>query len=204
MNLSEDIKRYLPQYLSPKQQADLFSELESFPDNIQKRLYSNSFVEDGFIYQGDGLKRLLIVDLPSQNAREGPGLILSSTCDISFENPRKFVSPRIVYCPIIKLSTYKEWMERKGLLNESGALEAHLTAILRQEITTYFYLPRGALLDEDHIALLDRANNCDLRAFDVETIKNTRLFSLSNYGLYLFLLKLSIHFTRITEGLNRG
>ena len=30
-----------------------------------------------------------------------------------------------------------------------------------------------------------------------------KLFTLSNFGLYLFLLKMSIHFTRIQERINR-
>jgi hypothetical protein len=85
-----------------------------------------------------------------------------------------------------------------------AALESHIRAIVRQEITTFFYLPKGALLPEDHIALLDRINNCDLRFLSEEFVRENRLFSLSNYGLYLFLLKISIHFTRITEGLDRG
>jgi hypothetical protein len=37
-----------------------------------------------------------------------------------------------------------------------------------------------------------------------ESLKQQRIFSLSNYGFYLFLFKLSIHFTRFGEAVDRG
>lgn len=37
----EEIKKYLPQYLSVPSQENLFEELKSFPDNIDQRFYSD-------------------------------------------------------------------------------------------------------------------------------------------------------------------
>jgi hypothetical protein len=204
MSLCEDIKRYLPQYLSQEAQSKLFAELGSFPENIEKRLYSNIEVDDDFVYQGDGLQKLLIVELPSKEFREGPAMVLSNTCDVSFENERKFLSPNIIYCPLIKFRKYLDWLREKRELLTGEALESHAKAIQQQHISTFFYVPAGAKLTEDYIALLDRLNNCDLQYLNSEVIRATRVFSLSNYGLYLFLLKISIHFTRITEGVDRG
>lgn len=34
-------------------------------------------------------------------------------------------------------------------------------------------------------------------------IKQKKIFTLSNYGFYMFLVKLSIHFTRVREGVDR-
>lgn len=61
MNLN-DISLYLPKYLSVESTKELLKELDSFPDNIDKRFYSN--LEDEIIYQGDGIKDLLVVKLP--------------------------------------------------------------------------------------------------------------------------------------------
>ena len=66
------------------------------------------------------------------------------------------------------------------------------------------YLPRGKRLKYDAIVLLDRLNNCPAEIIRKEMIEKQRLFTLSNYGFYLFLIKISIHFTRIREGVDRG
>lgn len=50
----------------------------------------------------------------------------------------------------------------------------------------------------------DRINNCDNDAMPRNDLDSRRLYSLSNYGLYLFLFKLSVHLTRIREGVDRA
>ena len=50
---------------------------------------------------------------------------------------------------------------------------------------------------------LDRINNCPIEAVSKEDIDKKRLFTLSNYGFYMFLVKLSIHFTRVREEVDR-
>jgi len=58
-------------------------------------------------------------------------------------------------------------------------------------------------LQDDSIVFLDRVNNYPLGEMSVEDVKRKKLFVLSNYGLYIFLIKLSIHFTRIQENGDR-
>ena len=67
-----------------------------------------------------------------------------------------------------------------------------------------FYLPKNSALGEEAIALLDRINNCDLQKLNLDELTGTRLFTLSDYGFYMFLFKLSIHLTRIREGVQRN
>ena len=43
------------------------------------------------------------------------------------------------------------------------------------------------------------SNSSDL----YDHLRNHRIFSLSQYGHYLFLFKLSFHFTRMQEGIDR-
>jgi hypothetical protein len=83
-------------------------------------------------------------------------------------------------------------------------IDAHIAHIRRQEITQIVYLPKNGNLTEDSIVFLDRLNNYPADLFDVGQIKARKLFSLSNYGLYMFLIKLSIHFTRIQERVDRS
>ena len=47
-------------------------------------------------------------------------------------------------------------------------------------------------------------NNCDLQSLDVVELTQNRLFTLSDYGFYVFLFKISIHLTRIRENIQRN
>ncbi len=67
----DEIKTYLPQYLSAESQRILFEELRQFPDNMD-RLYSRALSKDAVIYQGDGLRNMLVVNLPSSDVRPLP------------------------------------------------------------------------------------------------------------------------------------
>src|SRR3712207_1019494 len=160
MKLSEEIRRHLPTYLSAEAQADLFSELESFPDNIDARFYSGVLLDENFIFQGDALNKLLTIYLPDSRIGEGPAIIISNTCDISFENKR-FLPPRFMYCPIIKLSKYVSLLKNNNLMAET-TIESHLDSIKKQRISSVLFLPKGGRLTEDCIALLDRISNCAL------------------------------------------
>ena len=80
----------------------------------------------------------------------------------------------------------------------------HCDAIRKQHNSSMFYLPKNDKLGEDAIATLDRINNCDAQAVDFDELITKRLFTLSDYGFYLFLFKLSLHLTRIREGVSRN
>ena len=60
----EEIQKYLPKYLSQTAEQKLFGELEQFPDNIDKRFYTYLLKEEVIIYQGDGFKDVMIINLP--------------------------------------------------------------------------------------------------------------------------------------------
>ena len=83
------------------------------------------------------------------------------------------------------------------------AINNHIEAIKKQLITQIMFLPKGSKLQDDSIVFLDRVNNYPLGEMSVEDVKRKKLFVLSNYGLYIFLIKLSIHFTRIQENVDR-
>ena len=137
MNLDE-IKIYLPKFLSAESDRDLFKGLKDFPDNIDERLYTTYLHDTKIIYQGDGLNNLLVVNLPKSEIKPVPGIILSNTCDIDLQNERNFPS-QIVYAPIFSLEKY-----RQALLNNSKKsieqITDHINAIKKQQITPNFYL----------------------------------------------------------------
>ena len=88
----------------------------------------------------------------------------------------------------------KEAFEKSG--KDKQAIANKIDAIKKQQVTNMFYLP------DDMVVLLDRTMHLDYNKFS-EAMVN-KIASLSNYGFYVFLFKLSYHFTRLREGVQRG
>ncbi|MBA2594188.1 MAG: hypothetical protein H0U97_18885 [Gammaproteobacteria bacterium] len=199
----EDFKTYLPKYLPAEAQANLFAELSQFPNNIDRRLYTLRLLNEMNLFQGDGLASLWVADLPNERIGRTRVMILSNTCDIAPDNKR-LLGPRILYCPIISFPKYQNLLNSEADLPVDFSLTDHLEAIRKQHNSSMFYLPKNEKLGEEGIAVLDRINNCDAQAVDLSELVKTRLFTLSDYGFYLFLYKLSLHLTRIREGIARN
>ena len=201
MITNEELKKYLPKYQSEENYNNLLSELKSFPDNIDARMYT-SFLNDEIIYQGDGIDNMPIIDLTqsSKESQLAPALILSNTCDMDLSNNRMFPSS-IMYAPIIKLSKYQSVLSQH--CNDANKIDSHISNLKQQKITQIMYLPAKGNMEES-LVFLDRIFNINNKYIDRENLKNIRLFSFSDYGFYLLIFKLSVHFSRIQEKVNRG
>jgi len=197
----EEIKKYLPRYLSEESTKSLFEDLKTFPKNVNQRFYGNVLDDEKVIFQGDGLRDLLVINLPDTKIEPSPSIVISNTCDISPDNERK-LEPKILYCPILRISRFEAQLKNNKIQEER--ISQYLREIKEQRISSIFYLPKGGELPEDCIALLDGINNCKISFVKNEEVPSRRLFSLSNYGFYVLLFKLSIHFTRIREAVERG
>ncbi|MCX8481216.1 MAG: hypothetical protein ORN58_04775 [Sediminibacterium sp.] len=195
----DDFKLYLPKYLSSESDKELFNCLKDFPCNIDKRLYSSKLFNEEILYQGDGIKDLLVINLPDNKIDMKNCMLLSNTCDIDLINKRFFPS-QIIYAPIFNLNKYNEILSKSSKTQQQ--INEHILAIKKQSVTQIFYLPKNGSIDES-IVFLDRINNICNTSISRKKIIEQRLFTLSNYGLYLFLFKLSIHFTRIQEKIDR-
>jgi len=199
MNIKESIKQFLPKYLSETEQKNLLKEISDFPNNLDSRFYTRVLKNELTIFQGDGIKGLEISNLPSHDYLNAKCLITSNTCDIAPENKRLFES-RLTYCPIIDLEKYISNLEMQKI--DSAKIENHIKDLKAQRITQILYLPSNDKI-KDSIVFLDRINNSPTSVITKANIKSKRLFTLSNYGFYMLLLKLSISFTRIGEGVDR-
>lgn len=195
----ENIKQYLPKYLSAESYKELIGEVKAFPGNIDSRFYTD-YLKDKIIYQGDGLKSLPTINFNTMTRKDCISIILSNTCDMDPENKRMFGS-QIVYAPIIELNKYKSVLEQAHLLPEK--IEDHIKAIKSQELTQILYLPQYGEVLKESIVFLDRIFNVDNTFINRENLNETRVFSLSDYGNYVFLLKISIHFTRMQDKVDR-
>ena len=197
----EDIEVYLPKFLSADSKQALFEGLRQFPDNIDSRLYTNRLRDDRIVYQGDGIRGLPFLIMPELKTRPVDAIIISNSCDIDPKNIRLFRS-KVVYAPMLKLENYRNMLLRKGV--PAPEINSHIESIRRQEITQAFFLPAQGPLKQDSFVLLDRLISCDNEFIDRNVLHQSRLFSLSDYGHYLFLVKISMHFCRLHEGVDRG
>lgn len=198
MNSFDEISKYLPKYLTPDSNKALFSELEHFPNNLQK-VFLPTNIRPNMILQGDGFKDLIIIDLPDRTIKKAQGMIISNSCDINPKNERLFKS-NICYCPIIKLNKYKDALLKE---HNEDKIEGHINSLKAQKITQVFYLPKGNLLEEDSFIFFDKIISIRSDILEKKKILNKKIFTLGNYGLYLFVVKLSIHFSRIYEEIDR-
>ncbi|WP_321891759.1 hypothetical protein [Paraburkholderia tropica] len=201
MSLFEEAQRYLPRHLTEDDTKKLFEDIKAFPGNLDKRLYMTPVKEDEHaLLQGDGIGNMLVVNLPQPEIRPTPVMLFSNSCDSDIANERAFPTA-LCYAPIFSLEKYLASLRKR---KDEKYVQDHESAIRRQQLTQIFFLPRSGKLEGDSIVFLDRINNCASKSFDRERLPNDRLFSLSTFGHWLFLLKLSIHFSRLTDKTERG
>jgi hypothetical protein len=199
MNL-DDVGLYLPKYLTASEEKELLDDLRKFPNDIENKMYSD-FGKETELYQGDGVSGFLIVNLPDNQVRPGNAIIISNSCDIYEKNERIFPS-HICYAPIFNLEKYIQALQKNEIYSPDK-ITTHIDDIRKQRITQIFYLPDTGNSIGDSIVFLDRINNCPNKLIGRDELKKVRLFSLSTVGFYVFLIKLSIHFTRVRENINR-
>jgi hypothetical protein len=199
MTSFEDIKKYLPQYLSDSDAKQLFLALKDFPNNIDSRFYSNYNLDDDILYQGDCLKDIPAFNLPDTRSKLSQSMAISNTCDMDLNNKRLW-NTRILFSQIILLEKLE-----KGLCQKfsEDRISNYISSLKKQQITNAFYLPKSKNLDEA-VVFFDYTNSFDVHFIDRDKLKERRLVSLSYYGFYILLLKLSIHFTRIQEKVQRS
>lgn len=196
MDLNIDqLKDQIPYYLTREQKDGLIKALSDFPEKMN--YYTMLHKED--LLQGDGWSSLTIINFYSCEKKNVKGIIVSNSCDISMENPRD-TPPKVIFSPIIKLDGYIQKLKESGLAIHK--VEDKLRAIKEQKITSIFYLPKQSILDGDYIALLDDTHSMPAHIFWHNTDKQ-KIFTLSQVGFYLFIMKLSIHFCRFHENVIR-
>lgn len=191
MEISQsDIQKYLPQYLSNDAKEALKNSLDNFPSNLENMIMAEDIFDEhkSKLLQSDIVECKNIYD--GHNAKV---MIISNSCDNSSENERVF--PICVsFVVILSLEKMKSIFEKNG--KDEQSINNQIDAIKNQRVTNMFYLPN------DMVALLDRTMHLDYNKFS-EAMVN-KIASLSNYGFYTFLFKLSYHFTRLREGTQRG
>jgi len=187
-------EQFLPAYLLPGAREQLLKQINEFPHN---RGYYASINEPEYL-QGDRWSGFIIFNFDSGERKEVKGLIISNSCDIN-RNNNTVPSQRVVFAPVIRMAAYIDLLKADG--RDEARIETMVDRIKKQHVDNVFYLPEHGDLP-DALVLLDNLHSEPLAYF--WAAPKNRISRLSDFGFWLFVLKLSIHFTRLREEVQRG
>jgi hypothetical protein len=193
----ESIKEQIPYYLTEEMKNGIVDELKKFPDKMQYYLI-NKFADE--ILQGDGWTQLQVRNFDTGEKIGINGIIISNTCDVSPENKRDLPT-NILFAPLMPLDAYEKMLEDAGISKTN--IRDKIDAIRRQVVTSLFFVPSGSGLQQDHIAILDDVHTMPAAVY-LDGAQKMKIFTLSQSGFWLFVLKLSIHFCRFHENVIRA
>lgn len=194
--LFDEIRAYLPPWLNSGKGKELFEQLKGFPSAEGFYSTRNDLPD---LMQGDAWSGLIITAASTSERKSTTGIVLSNTCDIAAQNKRD-LAPGIVFAPLIRLSGYLDRLKASG--KHSNEISDKARAIRAQKISNIVFLPEIPSMFPESIALLDDLYTNDLLSFVASP--RERRFALSNYGFYVFLIKISVHFTRVMDGVDRS
>lgn len=198
----ESLQHHIPSYLTALDQRALVKELNAISSGGAAS-YVLSSHNDAFravTLQGDGWRGFQLYLFETGERRSVRGLVLSNSCDVDPVNLRD-VPARIIFAPLVKLSAYKALLEKSGI--DQRRITQKIGAIKAQKTTNIFFLPSGGALKEDCVVRFDEAHSMPLAAH-ADSADRKKLFTLSNTGFYMLVLKLSVHFCRLQEKVNRS
>lgn len=193
--LLEQVRRSLPPYLAAEEKQALLDQLSGHSTRPE---YYGRVDGDDEPLQGDGWQGLTAFDFDSGARDQLQGLVLSNSCDIAAAN-NPYTEQRIVYSPLLSLRLYQEFLIAEGHGPEKVDELAH--RIRQQKVHRIFYLPPMEGVREESIVALDLLHSQPLDSVRGHGLR--RLFTLSTFGWYMLLLKISIHFLRMQEAVER-
>jgi hypothetical protein len=151
--------------------------------------------EKDLIAQGDGINHLKIFNAETGESKFSNGIVLSNTCDINSSNKR-LVLPHIIFATIINYKSYYDNLNNDQI--PKNRLDNHISDLKKQRITNKFYLPDNNIDKTAYIVLFDQIHSLPLDCY-LKNKDRKLLFRLSTSGFYAFILKLSIHFCRLSN-----
>lgn len=196
----ESLRRQIPSYLTGSDKQELIKNLEAITAKKSVSYFTNLEQLRSEVLQGDGWRGFELFIFETGKKTAVRGIVLSNSCDVSPENERQAPS-KIVFAPLVKLSTFRKLLESSKINEER--IQAKIDAIKAQKTSNVFYIPASGVVSEDYVIRLD-----DLHSMPAQTLlasqSKEKLFTLSQTGFYVFVFKLSVHFCRFQENVNRN
>jgi len=195
----EDLTTGLPAYLTAADQAAIARSLRDFAQS--QRLAGFYYpTSDPEPLQGDIWAHINVFNYVTGERKRVRALLVSNSCDITAGNER-ILPAKVTVATVIPMDAYKQLLLQNGLSDQR--VNDHLKQVRAQAVTNLFYLPECADIGREHIALLSDLHSLPMQAMAEDSPK-LRLASLSQTAFYLLLFKLSVHFCRFLEGVDRG
>ena len=206
----ENWNRLLPSYLTEANKGRLKLALDQFKPRNRNEISYDQFYKQfdhNYFLQGDLVIEVRTSDWDSKehvyNKVYTNAIILSNTCDLSFENKRELNPKQCLFAPLIDLDDFIQDLVEAGFTQEQA--QEFKKTVKAQVHSNIFYLPALTGKAREQIALLDHIFWYPIEELKllIETISEDRLASLDHFGYYLFILKLSYHLCRLPEQCDR-
>lgn len=211
MAFGDDLNMLLPNYLVEADKSRLKNALEQFQNPGQRELNYTDFSRNynhPFFLQSDLVREIRMPFWDDESATYEKvytdAIILSNTCDLSADNKHSSNVKQCLFAPLIDLSEYLGDIEQSGIKKDN--LDQFSRAIKNQLISNLFYIPNCTIENKEFIVLLDNVfwfPTTELNTY-IDRINENRISSLSLFGHYLFVLKLSYHMCRLPEESDRA
>jgi hypothetical protein len=211
MAFPDDLDKIIPAYLVDGGKNRLKEALEQFaPEHRGKVINYESFYKDyghAYFMQADLIKEIRMSIWKEADAIFDKGytdaIIISNTCDISAENEHKANSKQCLFAPIVDFALYVENLQKDGYSGEK--LDQFIGTVRAQMVSNLFYLPSAHGVNNEYVVMLDRIFWFPVNELNsyIDEINKNRMASLSHFGYYLFIMKLSYHLCRLPEQCDR-
>lgn len=205
----QNIENLLPSYLTSTNKDRLKEALRQFSaTGNQDEIYPNFYYTSNLNHfaQGDILHSLKSVDWNFDKSEYETVyysvMLLSNSCDVSQENKRATNPKNILFVPIVPLSEVIQDFVANGFKDDE--IESFKSNLKRQLFSNLFYLPVSYKKNEDFIAYFDRTYWYPQQEIVKINLPEERYISLSNIGYYMLILKMSYHFCRVPEEIERN
>jgi hypothetical protein len=197
----------LPHYLISTEKARLKFQLYQFfgvEHRLKDKDYQDFYLDNPpvFFMQGDILESMPICSWDSGNDRYDTGfapvMLLSNSCDVSNDNVN-LLEKEALFTQLIPLDEYFSDLKANGFTIAN--IESIYNGLTHQAYSNLFYLPPTPNDKREFIVFFDKIfwhPSCELIK-KLEFISEQRFLSLSHFGFYLLITKLSYHFCRVPE-----
>ena len=194
MITSETNDILLPPYLREDRKPGFLQELKAFAS--QKNYYA--LLSDPEPLQGDCWSGITVIEAGSSPVTL-KCLVISNSCDLAKANFR-FSNPNVSLVPLVLIDRYETGLKAEF---DANRVTDHIADIRAQRVSSMFFLPSHPGVGGDCIACLDQIYTVPLQTF-TERAVTKRVFSLRDTAFYLLLFKLSFHFCRLHENIDRS
>ena len=205
----DNFEKILPTYLVQSVKTRLKEALKQFtPEEKGKEIDYSDFYKNynhSYFKQSDLIREIRLAHWNNEKAEFQKGytdaIIISNTCDISFENKHEINTKQCLFAPLIDFKEYVSDLLDAGYgIDKINSFCQNIKSQLR---TNILYLP--FYNGKEYIVPLDNIfwfPTSELNSY-ISEINDNLISSLTHFGYYLFILKLSYHLCRLPEQCDR-